>query len=481
MKNLLKSQPEGWQTLKKERASYYSYFAGQNIIYTLVSTFLTTYLMFQKVDLAKAATVMLVVKVWDAVNDAVFGVVFDKVRFKSGKKFVPWLKISTALIPLTTIFLFIMPKGAGETVKLCWIAVAYILWDTAYTLCDVPIFGIITVMTENLDERTSIISYKGIWQGIGIALITVLATVLVSEQVGLNYSVVAVIAAILAFILMSPASKNLQERHGGTPDEESFTLRKMFTYLFKNKYLLLYYFGFFFYSAGNVSGALNLFASYYLFNNSQFSLFVGALNAVPMFVCSLFVPKLMKKYDKMKVYRTCAFATVVLSAVNWAIGYESMAAFIILSTLRSVPLAVIGIAMFMFTPDCAEYGKFKSGIEAKGITFAIQTFMAKLTAAVSGALGLFILGLPSSEWVSVEVENFQELQQLGVTQTPHAMNVLWFTYIMVPAISCLLAAVIWCFYDLKDRDVQIMADCNTGKISREEAMCRLSKPYGCEK
>ena len=44
--------------------------------------------------LVKTAGIMLAVKVWDAVNDAIFGVLFDKVKFKSGKKFVPWLRIS---------------------------------------------------------------------------------------------------------------------------------------------------------------------------------------------------------------------------------------------------------------------------------------------------------------------------------------------------------------------------------------------------
>ena len=47
----------------------------------------------------------------------------------------------------------------------------------------------------------------------------------------------------------------------------------------------------------------------------------------------------------------------------------------------------------MFTPDCAEYGQFKSGISAKGITFAIQTFSVKITAAISSSLALFLLGL----------------------------------------------------------------------------------------
>ena len=135
----LKQTPAGWQAGSKERKSYYVYFAGQNAIYHLISTFLTTYLMFQGVDLAKSATIMLAVKIWDAINDAVFGVIFDAVKFKSGKKYLPWIKISTVLTPLATLLLFCIPASSGETTKLLWFAVAYIIWDTVYTLCDVPI------------------------------------------------------------------------------------------------------------------------------------------------------------------------------------------------------------------------------------------------------------------------------------------------------------------------------------------------------
>lgn len=470
--------PAGWQTGKKERMCYYLYFAGQNAVYFLIATYLTTYMMFQGVDLKKSAAVMLAVKIWDAVNDAIFGVIFDAVKFKSGKKFTPWLKISTPLIAITTILLFVIPKGSGEGVKLAWLAIAYILWDTAYTLCDVPIYGIITAMTENLDERTSMLSYKSIWAGVGNALATVLASVLVSEKVGSSYAIVALVIAVFSFATMYPAAKNLKERCVPV-NEESFTVRNMFKYLFSNKYLLIYYLGYFFYSSANVANSLNLFVSYYLFNNSLFSLVVGALGVVPMLIFSLLVPHMLRKVDKMKLYMICTISVIVLSVFNWVIGYGSIVMFIILTTLRSIPLAIIGVIMFMFTPDCAEYGKFKTGIDAKGITFSIQTFMAKLTGAVSGALGMFILGLKSSEWVSVEVENFEQLQQIGVTQTPHALNVLWFVYIMVPAIGCILALVTWFFYRLKDTDVQIMADCNTGKITREEAFEKLSKPYGC--
>lgn len=466
----------GWSTTQGERMSYYSYFAGQNIIYTLVSTYLVTYLLFQGITPTKSATVMLIVKIWDAVNDTVFGVIFDSVKFKSGKKYLPWIRVSTILIPICTVLIFFIPSAFAENAKLAWFAVAYILWDAAYTLCDVPIFAIITSMTNNLDERNTVISYKSIWTYIGVGVTSLFATVLISEKVGASYSVVAVVLCVLAYATMQPASFKLKERYKSA-EEDNFTIRSMFTYLFHNKFLLIYYLGYFFYAALNIQGALNLYVSYYLFNNSLFSLVVGALGVAPQAVVSLAIPHLIRKYDKMKLYRVSMALVSVLGIVMYFVGYESIVGFIILTTLRSIPLAVIAIAMALFTPDCAEYGKFKTGIEAKGITFAIQTFVAKLTGAISGALGLFLLGLKTTGWQMVEVESFKELEESGVAQSPHALNMLWIFFILVPTIGCILAWIVWEFYRLKDKDIQIMADCNAGIITRVEAERRISRKY----
>lgn len=465
-----------WSTEPGERLSYYSYFAGQNMIYTLFNVCLTTYLLFLGIDPIKSAAVMLAVKVWDAVNDTIFGVVFDSIKFKSGKKYLPWLRVSTVLIPITTILTFVIPSASSQTVKLVWFAVAYMLWDTAYTLCDVPIFGILTSMSQSIDERNTIQSYKSIFTYAGVGITSTLSTVLISEKVGMNYGMITVIICIMAFALMLPSSFKLKERFHAEA-EETFTIRRMFSYLLKNKYLLIYYVGIFFYSALNIGNAFTLYVSYYLFNSALFSLVVGAVGTVPQLLIALWLPKLIRKYDKMKVNRICLLLYVILSVITWAIGYGNVVVYIILFTIRSVPLAVVALEMFMFTPDCAEYGRFKSGTEAKGITFAVQTFMAKLTGSVSSALGLFILGLDSVGWKVVEVGSFQELEQSGVTQTPHALNMLWLVFMLIPAIGGLLAYITWLFYDLKDKDVQVMIDCNTGKITREEALNKMSKRY----
>ncbi len=467
---------QDWSTEPVERVSYYSYFAGQNMIYTLFNTCLTTYLLFLGINPIKSAAVIFIVKIWDAVNDTLFGVIFDSIKFRSGKKYLPWIRLSTILIPLATILTFIIPSGSSETVKLCWFAIAYILWDTAYTLCDVPIFGILTSMSQSIDERNTIQSYKSIATYAGVGITSTVTTVLISEEVGMGYGLIATIICVAAFALMLPASFKLKERYHAE-GEETFTIRRMLSYLVKNKYLLIYYVGLFFYSALNIGNAFTLYVSYYLFHSTLFSLLVGAIGTVPQLVVALLLPKLFRRFDKMKVNQVCLLLYVILSVITWLIGYGNVVVYIILFTIRSVPLAVVALEMFMFTPDCAEYGRFKSGTEAKGITFAVQTFMAKLTGSVSGALGMFILGLKSVGWKVVEVSSFQELEQLGVTQTPHALNMLWLIFMLIPAIGGLLAYIVWSFYDLKDKDVQVMIDCNTGKITREQALSMLSKKY----
>lgn len=465
-----------WQTLPGERKSYYSYFLGQNMIYSLVSSYLTTFLLLIGVNPVKSAAVMLAVKVWDAVNDALFGVIFDKITFKSGKKFIPWLKIACALTPAATIAIFVIPNAATETVKLIWFAIAYIIWDTAYTLCDVPAFGIITSMTTSIEERNTILSLKGITGGIGTAITTVLVTVLISEFIGLSYGWISIVVAAVAMATMFPVCYKCQERHK-TIDEEQFTVRRMLKYIVSNKYLLIYYIGYIFNSGLQTYGALGLILAYYIYNNTLASLITGTVAALPQLFMALLVPKIIRKIDKTKLFRISVVAAILTSFLIIPTR-NSFVLFTIAFMIRAIPLGIMGVLAFTFTPDCAEYGQYTTGTEAKGITFAIQTFAVKLAAAISGSLGLALLGVFGFKTFD-GVSSFEGLAAINAIeqQTETALNGLWFTYNVVPIFGLIIGLVIWSFYKLNDKDVQIMADCNVGKITREEAEQQLSRKY----
>ena len=149
----------------------------------------------------------------------IFGFIFDKVKFKNGQKSLPWLRIATALIPVVTIILFAIPSGLSETGKLVWFGVAYLLWDTVYTLTDVPAYAMLNTMTDNLQERNTLLSVNRVFSGGGVVIYGVVLPLLISEQVGMSASMAIAIMSIFSAITMVPLSMNCKERNY-KPEEE---------------------------------------------------------------------------------------------------------------------------------------------------------------------------------------------------------------------------------------------------------------------
>ena len=465
-----------YMTTKKERLSYWTYFVGQNIYYNITAAFISTYLAMQGIDLAKVAMVLLIVKIWDAVNDPIFGYIFDKVKFKNGQKSLPWLRIATALIPVVTIILFAIPSGLSETGKLIWFGVAYLLWDTVYTLTDVPAYTMLNTMTDNLQERNILLSVNRVFSGAGVLLYGVVLPLLISESVGMSATMAIAIMSIFSAITMVPLSLNCKERNYKPGDEEeNFTPKQMLSYLKSNKYLLIYYGGYMATDALKTANAVILFVSFYLFGNSLFSIVLNILNMVPGVFAAMLMPTILKRFDKFKTLFWSNIVCVVLGFVIYFAGYDNQALFLTLTCIRTIPMSLVGILAFMFTPDCAEYGEYKSGISAKGITFAIQTFSVKITGAISSSLALFLLGLFS--WISVEAESFEQLAAMNIRQSDAALNGLWIVYALVPVIGMVISTFFYLGYKLNDKDVQIMAKCNAGEITKEEAEKLLSRQY----
>ena len=463
-------------TTPKERLSYWTYFVGQNVYYNITAAFISTYLAMQGISLAKVAVVLLIVKVWDAVNDPIFGYIFDKVRFKNGQKSLPWLRIAVLLIPVVTIILFSIPSGMSETGKLLWFGIAYVLWDTVYTLTDVPAYAMLNTMTDNLEERNLLLSVNRVFSGGGVVIYGVVLPLLISEDVGMSASWAVAILAVFSALTMVPLCLNCRERnYKPGQEEENFSPRQMLKYLRSNKYLLTYYGGYMATDALKTSGAVTLFVAFYLFGNSTFSIVLNFLSMVPGVFAAMAMPALLKRFDKFKTLFVCNLVNIALGLVIYFAGWDNKVLFLVLTCIRTIPMSVVGILAFMFTPDCAEYGEYKTGISAKGITFAIQTFSVKITGAVSSALALFLLGLFS--WVSVEAESFAQLEAMGVQQSAAGLNGLWIVYALVPVIGMMISTVFYLFYKLNDKDVQIMARCNSGLITREEAEAQLSRKY----
>jgi len=469
-----------YTTTFMERGSFWFYGIGMIFYYMIVGSYMNTFLLLQGIDLGKIAVILLLVKAWDAINDPLFAYIFDRIKFKK-EKCLPWLRIAAVLMPLASIGFFNMPSGMGETGKLIWFTLFYVLWDATYTVCDVPFFAMTTTMTSDMNERNMIFSVARVFHGAGNLLCTTMMTWMVGENCGFSFGLASIITCAVGAVFTIPLFFWGKE-HYAIPEkeqeqEEKFTFREMFSYLKQNKYLMMLYGIQIASGCLCIGGAAGMVGTYYIFGQTSFGIITTWVNMIPGPVMGLLLPFILKKVDRFKLYMTCnlvTFAWNLLTFVAYFAGWLNVTWAIVGSALTAVPATTAGLLGYMFTLDALEYGRYKTGINAVGINFAVQTFSAKFPGAVASALGAFLLSLTS--FVLVEADSIAALANF--TQTEQAITEMWVVTQLPGLIATGISYVLLiCFYKLRSKDVAVMARYNAGEITREECDAQLSRKY----
>ena len=148
---------------------------------------------------AVVSIILAIGKVWDAVNDTLFGLIVDAVKFKSGHKFLPCFA-SPPFDPIEHDRAVLPQCWHEPTIKIVLAVVTYLLWDTCYTLCDAPIFALPTAMTSSVKERSGFMTVGTVGGSLAAALATVF---LVPYAENNGYLKAAIIVAVVSFLAMS--------------------------------------------------------------------------------------------------------------------------------------------------------------------------------------------------------------------------------------------------------------------------------------
>lgn len=481
---------EGWLTTKKERFHYYIGDLGRTLEGYIVTAFMTLFLLFQGIDLLSVSAAILVVKVIDALDDVIFGFLIDKINIKNSKilgkiagegKYLPWYRATFYLFPIFTVLFFLMPQQVPNMAKIIWFMITYLLYDFSYTLVEVPMNSMIVSLTDNMDERNSILQTKGIISGIATVFAGIIWMLLVSEHVGFSIQSVAIVSSIIFFFMMLPLTSKVKEHNvelKNAEDEEAvehYSLKDMFVCIKTNKYMAIILLSTFILGALATGSSLGTYASYYLYGDSMILVIPIAIAFFPQLIAQLNTERLCRKFGKKRVFMVCGIVGGLIYGSIFFAGYHNFVLITILLVLQAAPGNVANIAKTFFTPDTIEYTRYKTGKDCSGIFFSLNAFINKFTTSIASSLGIFILGL--SSWITVEADSFEELARLNVVQPQSALDVLWIVYMAIPAIGTLLAILVMVFYGLKDEDAALMAKCNAGEITREECETRLSKKY----
>jgi len=458
------TEKKGFMTTKKERFAYCLFFLGQNILWGYAG-YVETFLTDVGIAAGTAAVILLVPKLWDAINDMIFGYLIDRTTFKNGQKFIPWVKIGVSAIGLTTIALFAIPESASQEVKVVWFLIAYILFDISYTILDAPAYAVTTVMTSSVQERTSIIAGGKLWAMVGGVVATVLVPML---RPMLGWFVGCVVFVVVSVIMMVPMLFSVKERHSETATVEANpSFKEIINYLKHNKYLIVTLVAMLLLGIASLEQKMAIYMGRICLGQENTATLVAAGAAVSVIFVSAIVPKLSKKWDKFYVLCGGLAFTVVMNIIAYFVGYDSLVMALVMTMLKCSGLGFWSVVIYMLIADTVEYGTYKTGTRAAGISFSLQTFVAKLKNGLIGTVVLFSLSMVGF----VEGEN--AVQPAGVADG------VWALFCLLPAVGFAIALVILlAFYKLRSDEVQVMSLYNNGEISRKEAEDKLADKYG---
>lgn len=469
----------------RENLAYGFANAGQVFGYNLVAGGYLS-LFFTKVfgiPEEAVATMILVLGIWDTVNDPIMGGIIDRTRTRYGK-LRPYLLIVPIPLAIATIMLFAGPEILADTkstvIKIIYMYISYFIWEFFYTLGDVPFWGMSTAISPSPSDRTRAISsarfISSILGGLSTTILVVMMDLSNSGAWGLTLSqdflILAVVAAVMMLGLFSLAGRKTKERVVQSVKEPS--VLEGFKVMFKNKPLMLIIIG---NVIGALSGLAGVFQTYYyseVLNLNSAVLWINLPGTIFGFLTYLLIPKVKKKLDNRQIVMLNLVCRFVVGTLVFVLGLKFYNTnILVISILLMIQNFVFSFfnTINMVIPtemigDTVDYMEWKTGERNEGVSFSVLTFVGKLTGSVSTSLGTALLPVIGLTFTT---------NQAGESVTmkgEHTDLFVWALFTCIPYLLGLLSIIPYLFYDLTGKKLEkIRADM---KVRREQLSKEVS-------
>lgn len=372
-------------------------------------------------------------RVWDAINDPMMGTIVDRTRTKWGKC-RPYLIIFPAIIGVVTVLAFLNGNYATATSNtqkvliVAWAAVSYIAWGMCFTVCDIPLWGITSLMTEDEDDRGKLLGLARIVAGIGGVgvLVVQIAQVVAEVFVNKGYSqakasqygfiLTVVIMTVIATVLFEFAGIGTRERVG--QGEKNYTFVENFGIMLKNKpfrqilisgilrspiqllmliamTLITYY-----YANGDFMNVLKTDDTGAMVGINWSILVrlavIAAAVFLGQFIAMGITPSLIRKHEKKSIYNFYSIAGAVPFAMLYVFfkiahgDVKTSMVWVVLTGLcfffAGAAMGGINVLQSVMIADCVDYEEYHNGVRTDGVFFSGQSFITKLSGGIASIL-----------------------------------------------------------------------------------------------
>lgn len=422
----------------KEKFGYGLGDTASNIVFQVVINFmLYFYTDVFGITAAAAGTLMLAVRMFDAITDPVMGGIADRTstRWGSYRPYLLWMSVPYGLL---AVLAFTTPD-LSDGGKLIYAYITYALLMTAYTAINIPYSALGGVITSDTQERASVQSWRFMLAMAGGALIAATTLPMVEffgngdEQTG--FQLAMIVLSVIAVACFVACFALTQERENPTKEAAPQSMLADFVTLIRNdQWVIIAVVTFVLLVAVAMKGAVTpYYVSYFLNSESSISLFMtaGMLAGV---AGAMFANWMTRIACKVAVMRWAAVALVlVYVALALVPGDQFWLAFV-LSTLSNFIHMVIIPYLFSAVADTVDYSLNRWGKGAMAMSYSGHLLALKIGIALGGAL---------SGWILAYVG-----YQPNMAQTETALEGIVFMYAWVSAIAGLGLIVCFSFYKL---------------------------------
>ncbi len=408
----------------RDKLAYAAGDLGCNMSFALKGTVQTFWLVYMMMETGLLSILLLIVQIWDAINDPIIGSIIDADRksYKMGK-FKTYILFGALGLLVGGAAVFLPFPNAQVWVKAALFIGGYIIWDAFYTIANVPYGSMLSLVTEDAGERAQLSTWRSIGSMIGNILPNVILPMLIWEKVfdkdgnpvineetgvqvqkllGDRVFIAALIMGVLGLLSFLFMIKNItirvDENLVKTNENEKFNVIKAFGNFLKNRPAVgatLAAMGMFLGMNAATTAVAIMFATY--FGMAQLSGVVQMIGFLPMFLFMPFIKKIVNKFGK----KEASVAGTIVSLIGGAF----MLIFPLISNksvslvLYLVGLVIFGLGMGVYTcvswalmADAIDYNEWKTGKREEGTVYSLHSFFRKLAQGVGPSIVLLIMG-----------------------------------------------------------------------------------------
>lgn len=390
---------------------------GSNLSFTLISNYMYIFYTQYMILPGKAYSAgILLLKIWDAINDPIMGSIIDRRRIGSDSKFKPWIKIGSYGLIISAALFFLPLPNVSDPVKVVLFIGSYLLWDLCYTLVNVPYGAMNSTITSDPDERTQLSVYRSLGAGVGVIACMILPVFLYDKEnklLGGRFFPAALIMGVIAFFCFYGVRKLTVERvQPKDPEGGNASYLAAMKAFLKNRPLLglgLASFAqiVFFNSTMTSAGSL-VFQTY--FKRADLITLGTIISYCPMVVGVLFGTKLSKRFGKKYAAGVPFLISVAAALIMYLIPINTDQPWLWVAGLMIINLGggIFTIITWAMVSDCIDYQQYKTGIREEGSVYAVYSLFRKLAQGVGASV------------VAIVMEKSGYIGALGANQSAQA-------------------------------------------------------------